>query len=117
MKAYEDIILRPYITEKSNGEAVMGKYTFVVAYNATKVEIRQAVEALFDVKVLAVNTMRYDGKRKRMGVHEGTRSRWKKAIVKIDTNAKATTYLTKGGKTASSGKKYKTAIEEFGFVQ
>ena len=117
MKAYEDIILRPYITEKSNSEVMLGKYTFQVAYNATKIEIRQAVEALFDVKVLAVNTMKYSGKPKRQGVHQGTTSRWKKAIVKIDTEAKAETYLTKGGKSISTGKKYKTAIEEFGFVQ
>lgn len=117
MKAYEDIILKPYITEKSSSEAAMGKYTFVVAYNATKVEIKYAVENLFDVKVLSVNTMTYDGKKKRMGVHQGTRSRWKKAIVKIDLNAQAGSYLTKGGKAVASNKKYKTAIEAFGFVQ
>jgi len=117
MKAYEDIIIRPYITEKSTGEATMGKYTFVVAYNATKVEIRQAVEGLFEVKVLAVNTMKYDGKIKRMGVHQGARPRWKKAIVKIDTEPKASSYLGKGGKVVTSNKKYKSSIEEFGFVQ
>lgn len=117
MKAYEDIIIKPYITEKSSSESAMGKYTFVVAYGATKIEIKHAVEKLFDVKVLSVNTMNYDGKKKRMGVHQGTRSKWKKAIVKIDVNAQAGSYLTKGGKSVASNKKYKTAIEEFGFVQ
>ncbi len=117
MKAYEDIILKPYITEKSSSESAMGKYTFVVDYTATKIEIKKAVEALFSVKVLSVNTMKYDGKIKRMGVHEGPRSRWKKAIVKIDTEAKPESYFTKGGKIVTSDKKYKTSIEEFGFVQ
>ena len=64
MKAYEDIIIKPYITEKSTAEVALGKYTFVVDYNATKVEIKQAVEKLFDVKVLSVNTLKYDGKKK-----------------------------------------------------
>jgi len=117
MRMNEDIILKPYITEKSNIEAASGKYTFVVAYDATKIEVRNAVEALFNVKVLAVNTMKYDGKIKRMGVHSGPTSRWKKAIVKIDTDPKADTYLAKGGKPVSTGKKYKSEIEDFGYVQ
>ena len=118
MKAYEDIIQRPYITEKSTTEASEGnKYTFVVDYKATKVEIKRAVEALFNVKVLAVNTMKYDGKFKRQGATAGYTARWKKAIVKIDADPKATTYLAKGGKVVTSNKKYKTSIEEFGFVQ
>lgn len=117
MRSAEDIIVRPYVTEKSNMEVADGKYTFIVNVNATKTEIRQAVEKLFQVKVLKVNTANYDGKTKRMGVHQGPRPDWKKAVVKIDLEPKASSYLTKGGKEVASGKKYKTSIEEFGFTQ
>jgi large subunit ribosomal protein L23 len=117
MRTPEDIILRPFITEKSNLEVASGKYTFIVDVNATKTEIRQAVERLFQVKVLQVNTANYEGKTKRMGVHVGPRPDWKKAIVKIDTDPKAESYLTKGGKEIANAKKYKTSIEEFGVTQ
>lgn len=117
MRLPEDIIKRPYITEKSNEEIANGKYTFIVDVNATKTEIKKAVEKLFQVKVLAVNTIRYEGKTKRMGVHEGKRPDWKKAIVKIDTDPKPEVYLEKGGKQVVSTKKYKNSIEEFGAVQ
>ena len=56
MKSYEDIIIRPYITERTNEQAMEGKYTFMVAKKSTKIEIKQAVEKLFNVKVLKVNT-------------------------------------------------------------
>jgi large subunit ribosomal protein L23 len=114
MRSPEDIIIRPYITEKSNMEVADGKYTFLVNTKANKTEIRNAVETLFSVKVLKVNTLNYDGKIKRMGVHQGARADWKKAIVKIDTNPKSETYLTKGGKEVTSAKKYKASIEEYG---
>ena len=117
MRTPEDIILRPFITEKSNLEVAIGKYTFVVDVNATKTEIRQAVERLFQVKVLKVNTINYDGKIKRMGAHIGPRSDWKKAIIKIDLEPKADSYLTKGGKEIVNAKKYKNSIEEFGVTQ
>ncbi len=94
-----------------------GKYTFVVNPKSTKTEIRQAVEKLFQVKVLKVNTMKYEGKEKRMGVHVGRRANWKKAIVKIDLTPKAASYLSEGGKPAVNSKKYKTSIEEFGALQ
>lgn len=94
-----------------------GKYTFVVDVKSTKTEIKKAVEALFSVKVLQVNTMNFDGKVKRTGVHEGPRPAWKKAIVKIDTDPKSVEYLTKGGKTVTNNKKYKNSIEEFGVAQ
>ena len=113
----EDIIISPHITEKSNEEVGSGKYTFIVYKTATKTEIRNAVEKLFQVKVLKVNTMNYSGKIKRMGVHIGPRPDWKKAIVKIDTDPKAEVYLTKDGKAVSTNRKYKTGIEEFGVVQ
>ena len=117
MKNAEDIIRKPLITEKSNLEIANGKYTFIVDINSTKTEIRCAVEKLFQVKVLKVNTLNFEGKTKRQGVHVGDRSDWKKAIVKIDTDPKSEKYLVKGGKEVYSSKKYKTSIEEFGVSQ
>jgi large subunit ribosomal protein L23 len=117
MRLPQDIIIKPYITEKSNMEIAAGKYTFIVDVKSTKTEVRKAVEALFNVKVIQVNTMNYDGKVKRTGVHEGSRPAWKKAVVKIDTDPKPVEYLTKGGKTVSNNKKYKNNIEEFGVAQ
>lgn len=114
MKSYEDIIIRPYITERTNEQAMEGRYTFMVVKKSTKVEIKQAVEKLFNVKVLKVNTVNYDGKEKRVGVHLGRTASFKKAIVSIDTNPQAESYLEKGGKVKTLAKKYKTSIEEFG---
>ena len=94
----EDIIIAPVVTEKSNDELQQGKYTFKVNKKATKVEIAKAVEKLFEVKVLKVNTMNVSGKNKRVGYHLGKTSDWKKAIVTIDTNPEEKSYLTKGGK-------------------
>ena len=116
-KAPQDIIIKPVITEKSSYDAAMGKYTFQVAKDATKTDVRKAVEQLFEVKVVAVNTVNYDGKKKRQRYIEGTTPSFKKAVVTIDTEAKDVSYLGKGGKTAKSDKKYKTAIEEFGIGQ
>ena len=112
MKA-EEIIVRPVITEKSNDELQAGKYTFEVNKKATKVEIAKAVEKLFEVKVLKVNTLTVRGKNKRVGVHQGRTSDWKKAIVTIDTNPSEKTYLAKGGKVVKVAKKYKDSIDEF----
>ncbi|AEY64719.1 50S ribosomal protein L23 [Clostridium sp. BNL1100] len=117
MRLPQDIIIKPYITEKSNMEIGAGKYTFIVDVKSTKTEIKKAVEALFSVKVLQVNTMNFEGKIKRTGVHEGPRPAWKKAIVKIDTDPKPVEYLAKGGKTVTNNKKYKNSIEEFGVAQ
>ena len=112
MKA-EDIIIAPVVTEKSNDMLQEGKYTFKVNKNATKVEIAYAVEKLFEVKVLDVNTISVKGKKKRVGYHQGMTSDWKKAIVTIDTNPGDSTYLGKGGKEVKASKKYKDSIEEF----
>lgn len=112
MKHAADVIIRPIMTEKSYSQIAEGKYTFEVAINSTKVEIKNAVEELFNVKVLKVNTLRYDGKNKRVGVHQGVTKAWKKAIVTIDTNPAEEKYLTKGGKEVKVNKKYKTEIEE-----
>ena len=109
----EEIIIAPVVTEKSNDGLQEGKYTFKVNKKATKVQIAQAVEKLFEVKVLKVNTMTVKGKEKRVGYHVGKTSDWKKAIVTIDTNPDDKTYLAKGGKETKISKKYKTSIDEF----
>ena len=117
MRTPEDIILAPIVTEKSTTVSAEGKYTFRVNPTATKIEIKNAVEKLFNVKVLRVNTMNLFGKNKRVGVHAGKTADWKKAIVQIDLDPQAISYLGKGGKDEIVNKKYKTSIEEFGFVQ
>ena len=109
----EEVIIRPVVTEKSNDELQQGKYTFEVNRKATKVDIAKAVEKLFEVKVLKVNTMTVKGKEKRVGYHIGKTSDWKKAIVTIDTELADKTYLGKGGKTVKMTKKYKDSIDEF----
>lgn len=78
-----DVLIRPLITEKTSMMMQENKYAFQVALNANKVEIRQAVEQIFEVKVLSVNTVRVLGKVKRMGSTQGKRSDYKKAIVKL----------------------------------
>ena len=113
MKHAEDVIIKPIMTEKSYSEIANGKYTFEVALNSSKVEIKNAVEELFGVKVLKVNTMNVNGKKKRVGYHVGKTSDWKKAIVTIDTNPGDATYLAKGGKETKATKKYKDSIDEF----
>ena len=109
----EEIIIAPVVTEKSNDELQEGKYTFKVNKKATKVEIAKAVEKLFEVKVLKVNTISVKGKEKRVGAHKGFTPDWKKAIVTIDTNPQDTSYLGKGGKETKVSKKYKDSIDEF----
>jgi large subunit ribosomal protein L23 len=109
----EEIIIRPVVTEKSNDGLQEGKYTFEVNKKATKIEIAHAVEKLFEVKVLNVNTMMVRGKQKRVGYHTGRTSDWKKAIVTIDTNPAEKTYLGKGGKQVKANKKFKDSIDEF----
>lgn len=107
----EDIIIKPIVTEKSNDGLQEGKYTFKVNKKATKIDIARAVEKLFEVKVLKVNTISVKGKEKRVGRNVGKTSDWKKAIVTIDTNPTEKTYLAKGGKETKISKKYKDSIE------
>lgn len=107
----EDIILAPVITEAASSRMAEGKYTFRVAKKATKVDIKNAVEKLFSVKVLEVNTISVNGKAKRVGVHSGRTSDWKKAIVTIDTTASQKSYIGKGGKEVKVSKKYNDTIE------
>lgn len=84
-----DIILAPVLSEKSYDGIPNKKYTFKVAVNATKGQIKDAVEKIFGVKVAKVNTVRYDGKTKRMGRYEGKTAQFKKAIVTLTENSKA----------------------------
>jgi len=109
----EDIIIAPVVTEKSNDGLNEGKYTFKVNKKATKPEIAMAVEKLFNVKVLKVNTINVSGKTRRVGRNYGKTADWKKAIVTIDTNPSDKTYLAEGGKVKKVAKKYKDSIEEF----
>lgn len=88
MRSPHDIIKRPVVTERSMEDMAERKYTFVVAVDATKVDIKNAVEKVFGVKVDKVNTINMEGKLKRMGAHEGRRPNWKKAIVKLKEDSK-----------------------------
>ncbi len=110
----EDIIIEPIITEKSNEVLQSGKYTFKVNKKATKVDIARAVEKLFDVRVLDVNTISIKGKQKRVGRSVGKTSDWKKAVVQIDTDPQAKSYLEKGGKAKKVSKSVKNSIDAYG---
>ena len=83
MKDIHDVILRPVISEKSYEMLDENKYTFIVDRNANKTHIKQAVEKIFDVKVLSVNTMNRRGKVKRRGLIVGKRPDTKRAIVTV----------------------------------
>ncbi|MGL5245530.1 MAG: 50S ribosomal protein L23 [Sarcina sp.] len=78
-----DIIRKPVITEKSMAAMAENKYTFIVHIAANKVQIKRAVEEVFNVKVEDVKTMRVEGKTKRVGVHIGKRADYKKAIITL----------------------------------
>jgi len=89
MKAPQDIILRPVITERSMAGIHNKKYTFAVAVDANKIEIGKAVEALFSgTKVQKVNTMNVRGQLRRMGKYSGYTAKWKKAIVTLSEDSK-----------------------------
>ena len=86
---YYDVILRPVITEKSMNQMADKKYTFLVNPTATKAQIKEAVEKMFEgTKVASVNTMNYDGKNKRRGMVYGKTAKTKKAIVKLTADSK-----------------------------
>jgi large subunit ribosomal protein L23 len=77
------VIIRPVVSEKTYVLAELGKYTFRVADMAHKTQIRQAVEQLFDVKVVAVRTSSVKSKPKRRGQTKGRTRQWKKAVVQV----------------------------------
>ena len=84
-----DIIRKPVITEKSMAAMAEKKYTFIVHKTANKVQIKNAVEEVFGVKVENVNTINMIGKTKRVGVHVGKRADFKKAVVTLTADSKA----------------------------
>ena len=86
---YFDVILRPVVTEKSMADMAEKKYTFLVHPEANKVQIKEAVEKMFEgTKVKAVNTMNLDGKTKRRGMVIGKTAKRKKAIVTLAADSK-----------------------------
>ena len=90
MKSYADIIVRPLITEKSMDGVAEKRYSFEVASSATKADVAAAVETMFKkTKVVKVNIINMKKKPKRMGVHFGYTSEWKKAVVTLTADSKA----------------------------
>ena len=86
---YYDVILKPVVTEKSMAGMGDKKYTFLVHPDATKTQVKDAVERIFEgAKVASVNTMNLDGKKKRRGMVVGRTSKTKKAIVQLTADSK-----------------------------
>ncbi|WP_367342702.1 50S ribosomal protein L23 [Limosilactobacillus sp.] len=81
------IILRPVVTEASTAAMDDKRYTFDVALNATKTQIKKAVEEIFNVKVVKVNVMNLKGKKKRQGRYVGYTKRRRKAIVTLSSDS------------------------------
>ncbi len=88
MKAAQDIIIAPVITEKSMSGIADKKYTFKVAKDANKIEIAAAVAQLFKVDVAKVNTINVRGQARRMGRYNGYTAAWKKAVVTLKADSK-----------------------------
>ncbi len=88
MKTAYDVILKPVITEASIANAQQKKYTFRVANDSNKIEIKNAVEEIFGVQVEKVTTINMKRKPRRMGYHYGYTSKWMKAIVKLTESSK-----------------------------
>lgn len=89
MRTAYDIIIRPIITEQSMEDLDIKKYVFEVARDANKIEIKKAIEEIFGVKVIRVNTTIVPGKEKRVGAQpKGYTSEWKKAVVKLSRDSK-----------------------------
>ncbi len=88
MKTPYDVVLKPVISEKSMEDAQVKKYTFKVAVDANKTEVKNAVEEIFDVEVAKVNIMNVVGKKKRMGRYVGMTAASKKAIVTLTEKSK-----------------------------
>ncbi len=89
MRNSRDVIVRPLISEKTTAMMEESKYAFVVARDANKIEIKSALEEIFDVKVKAVNTANIKGKKKRLGRYPvGFQPSWKKAIITLTEDSK-----------------------------
>jgi large subunit ribosomal protein L23 len=83
-----EILIAPVVSEKSYHQITENRYTFKVHKDAHKTQIRQAVEELFEVKVVGVNVIKMQPKPKRRGMIKGTRPGWKKAIVELKAGDK-----------------------------
>lgn len=92
-KMVQDIIIKPVISESGMDMMNQKKYVFKVMSDATKPEIANAVETMFGVKVASVNTITMKRKPKRLGVHFGYTSEWKKAIVTLTADSKAIAFF------------------------
>lgn len=88
-----DIIIKPLLSEKSYAGIKDKKYSFIVAKNANKTQIKMAVEEIFGVKVEKVNTANVRGKLKRQGKYEGYTPDYKKAIVKLTADSKTIAFF------------------------
>ena len=88
MRTAYDVIIKPVISERSMADSQNKKYTFKVAVDATKTEVKNAVEEIFEVEVKKVNIMNVQGKTKRMGRYEGRTAASKKAIVTLTQDSK-----------------------------
>jgi large subunit ribosomal protein L23 len=89
----QQVVIKPLVTERSMTQRdEQNKYVFQVHQDATKPEIRKAIEELFDVKVVSVTTANVVGKMKRLGRYEGRRSNWKKAVVRVAEGQKIEIY-------------------------
>jgi large subunit ribosomal protein L23 len=88
MRSPYDVIIKPVISEKSMSGAERGKYTFHVAKDAGKTEIKHALEEIFEIDIAKVNVMNYRGKLKKMGKNIGRRASFKKAIVTLAEGSK-----------------------------
>ena len=89
MKTAYDVVIRPIITEQSMEDLDIKKYAFEVAKDANKIEIKKAIEEIFDVKVINVTTTAMHGKTKRQGAYPaGRTASWKKAVVKLSADSK-----------------------------
>ncbi|HCU07705.1 MAG TPA: 50S ribosomal protein L23 [Clostridiales bacterium] len=89
MRTAYDVLIKPVISERSMDDAAAKKYTFKVAVDANKTEIKSAVEEAFGVEVVKVNVMNNDGKVKRQGKYVGRTAAYKKAIVTLSEKSKA----------------------------
>ena len=92
MISYEDILIEPVLSEKSNQLREEGKYVFKVAQSATKIQIKEAVRRLFNVNPISCTTMVVGGKPKRLRYRKGYTSSWKKAIVRLPKDEKITIF-------------------------
>ena len=92
----QSILVRPVITERSMTETNVGRYTFAVPMEATKLEIAAAVAESFKVDVVAVNTSKVRGKSRRLGRRIGRKPDWKKAIVTVAKGQRIERYFVEG---------------------